>query len=43
MHAEKVRTADLPAFRLDPREAVVLVASIGISAYFIGFLVGLTF
>ena len=41
MHAEKIRTADLPGFRLEPRDAVVVVSLIGIAAYIIGFIVGL--
>jgi len=41
MHVEKIRTADLPRFRLEPRDAVVVVSLIGIAAYIIGFIVGL--
>lgn len=41
MHAEKVRTADLPAFRLAPFEAVTLATFVGILGYLIGFFVGL--
>ena len=41
MHAEKIRTADLPSFRLEPRDAVIVVSLIGIAAYVIGFIVGL--
>ena len=41
MHAEKIRTVDLPSFRLEPRDAVIVVSLIGIAAYVIGFIVGL--
>jgi len=43
MIADKIRTADLPAFRLETRDAVVVVSLIGVVAYVLGFLVGLTF
>jgi hypothetical protein len=43
MHADKIRTADLPGFRLEPKEAVFLISFIGVAAYALGFLVGLTF
>ena len=43
MHADKIRTADLPVFRLEPRDAVYMTAFIGAAAYLIGFVVGLTF
>lgn len=43
MHADKVRTANVPAFRLEPRDAVVLVSLIGIAAYVVGFVVGLAY
>ncbi len=43
MIADKIRTADLPAFRLEPRDAVLVVSLIGVVAYVLGFLVGLTF
>ena len=41
MHAEKIRTADLPAFRLDPKDATIMLCLIGIGAYILGFLIGL--
>jgi len=41
MHAEKIRSANLPAFQLDPRSAVVIIGFIGVLAYIVGFLVGL--
>ncbi len=43
MHADKIRTANVPAFRLEPRDAVVLVSLIGIAAYVVGFVVGLAY
>jgi hypothetical protein len=43
MHAEKIRTANVPAFRLEPRDAVVLVSLICIAAYVVGFVVGLAY
>ncbi len=41
MHAEKIRTANIPAFRLEPRDAVIVVSVIGVAAYILGFIVGL--
>jgi hypothetical protein len=41
MHADKIRTVNLPTFHLEPRDAVVVVSLIGIAGYLIGFLVGL--
>ena len=43
MHAEKIRTANLPAFRLEPKDALVMVSFIGVAAYVLGFVVGLAF
>ncbi len=43
MIADKIRTANVPQFRLEPRDAVVLVSFIGIAAYVVGFLVGLAY
>jgi len=43
MHADKIRTANIPAFRLEPRDAVMLVGFIGIAAYLVGFVVGLAY
>ncbi len=43
MNADKIRTADISAFRLGPKDAVVLVSLIGIAAYIVGFLVGLAY
>ena len=42
MHAEKIRTANLPSFRLSPKDAVVILSLIGIGAYILGFFVGLS-
>lgn len=42
MHAEKIRTANVPAFRLEPKDAVVVVSLIGITAYILGLIVGLS-
>ncbi len=41
MHAEKIRTADLPAFRLNPKDATIMLCLIGVGAYILGFLMGL--
>ena len=41
MHAEKIRTANIPAFRLEPKDAVVVMSVIGIAAYVLGLIVGL--
>jgi len=43
MHAEKIRTANIPAFRLEPRDAVIVMSLIGITAYVVGLLVGLAY
>ena len=43
MHAEKIRTADIPRFRLETKDALVLICFIGLAAYVIGFVVGLTY
>ncbi len=43
MHSEKIRTANLPAFRLEPKDAVILVSFVGLAAYFLGFIIGLAF
>lgn len=43
MHAEKIRTANIPAFRLEPKDAAVLVSVIGIAAYALGFILGLAY
>ncbi len=43
MHAEKIRTANIPAFRLEPKDAVIVVSVIGVAAYILGFIVGLGF
>jgi len=42
MNADKVRTANVPSFRLEPRDAVIVISLIGAAAYVIGFIVGLT-
>jgi len=38
MEADKIRTANIPMFRLEPK---VVVSLVGIAAYVIGFIVGL--
>ncbi len=43
MHAEKIRTANIPAFRLEPKDAVIVISLIGVTAYVVGFLVGLMY
>jgi len=43
MHPDKIRTANLPEFRLEPRDAVVMMSFIGFAAYMLGFVVGLAF
>ncbi len=42
MHAGKIRTANIPAFQLSPRDTVILASLLGLTAYVLGFLVGLT-
>ena len=41
MHAEKIRTAYMPSFRLEPREVFILMGFIGAIAYLLGFIVGM--
>ena len=41
MHADKIRTTNLPAFRLEPKDALILISFVGITAYVIGFVVGM--
>jgi hypothetical protein len=43
MHAEKIRTVNLPMFRLEARDAMLVMAFIGIAAYVLGFLIGLAY
>lgn len=40
MHADKIRTASLPIFRLDTRDAIVLMSFIGIVGFALGLVVG---
>ncbi len=42
MHAGKIRTANIPAFQLSPRDTVILASLLGLAAYILGFLVGLS-
>ncbi len=39
MHAEKIRTAYMPNFRLDPREVFILMSFVGAIAYLLGYVV----
>ncbi len=41
MHAEKIRNAYMPSFRLDPREVLVLMSFVGVAAYLVGFVIGM--
>ncbi len=41
MHAEKIRTAYMPSFRLDPREVMILMGFVGVAAYLLGFIIGM--
>jgi len=41
MLADKIRSINVPGFRLEPRDAVILISLIGIAGYFLGFFVGL--
>src|SRR3989441_8089035 len=40
MHAEKIRTANLPSFRLETRDAMILMSFIGILGFVLGLVVG---
>ncbi len=40
MHAEKIRTANLPGFRLETRDAMILISFIGILGFVLGLVVG---
>ncbi len=41
MHADKIRTAYMPSFRLDPREVIILMSFVGVAAYLLGFIIGM--
>jgi hypothetical protein len=41
MHAEKIRSAYIPSFRLEPREVIILMSFVGAAAYLLGFIVGM--
>ncbi len=43
MLADKIRSVNVPRYRLEPRDAVILLSLIGIAGYFVGFIVGLTY
>ena len=43
MHAGKIRTANVPHFRLEPRDAVYMICFVGVAAYLVGFVIGLAF
>jgi len=43
MHPDKIRTANLPAFRLEPKDAVMVVSLVSVVAYVLGLVVGLSF
>ena len=43
MHAEKVRTANLPIFSLEPKDALFMISFVGVAAYVLGFFFGLAF
>ncbi len=40
MHAEKIRTTNLPDFHLDTKDAIVLMSFIGIVGFALGIIVG---
>ncbi len=41
MQAEKIRTAYMPSFRLEPREVMILMSFVGVAAYLLGFIIGM--
>jgi|GEM_PF-4713704 len=41
MHAGKIRTANIPAFQLTPRDTVLLASLLSLAAYFVGIFVGM--
>ena len=41
MHAEKIRTAYMPSYRLDPREVLIVMSFVGVAAYLLGFVIGM--
>ena len=43
MHAGKIRTANIPAFQLSPRDMVVFTCLFSLAAYILGFFVGMAF
>lgn len=42
MHAEKIRTAYMPAFHLEPREVIILMGFVGAAAYLLGLIMGMS-
>ncbi len=41
MHAEKIRTAYMRDFRLEPREVFILMSFVGVVAYLLGYIVAM--
>ncbi len=41
MHAEKIRTAYMPSFRMEPREVLILMSFVGVAAYLLGLIIGM--
>ncbi len=41
MHAEKIRSAYMPSFRMEPREILILMSFVGVAAYLLGFIIGM--
>ncbi len=40
MHADKIRTAYMPSFRLEVKDALVLMGFVATAAYLLGFMIG---
>ncbi len=41
MHADKVRTGYMPAFRLEVKDVLILMGFVAAAAYLLGFMVGI--
>ncbi len=41
MHAEKIRTAYMPAFSLEVKDVLILMGFVAAAAYLLGFMIGM--
>jgi hypothetical protein len=43
MHADKIRTVDLPMFHLETKDAIILISFIAILGFALGLVVGVAY